>query len=175
MAIAIEILTMAPMRVSNLVNLDLDQNLTRTTPGGAMHIVIEPCAVKNSEPLDYPLPPQSVELIEHYLQEFRPRLAPADSTALFPGRSGGPKGGNVFARQISDTIRSYTGMRINAHLFRHIAAKLYLDSNPGGYEVVRRVLGQRSINTTIRFYTGLETASAVRHFDATILKLRKKP
>ena len=80
-----------------------------------------------------------------------------------------------FAEQISDTIHRYTGMHINPHLFRHIAAKLYLDGNPGGYEVVRRVLGQRSINTTLRFYTGLETASAVRHFDATILRLRKEP
>jgi integrase len=175
MAVAIEILTMAPMRVSNLVQIDLDRNLTRIGPGGAMHIVIEPEAVKNSEPLDYPLPPQSIELIQRYLEEFRPRLAPVSSTALFPGRSGGPKNANGFAQQISDTIRAYTGMRINPHLFRHIAAKLYLDSNPGGYEVVRRVLTHRSINTTARFYTGLETASAVRHFDETILKLRREP
>jgi integrase len=140
-----------------------------------MHIVVEPEAVKNSEPLDYPLPPQTVELIERYLQEFRPRLAPAGSTALFPGRGGGPKVAAGLAEQIFDTIHSYTAMRINPHLFRHIAAKLYLDANPGGYEVVRRVLGQRSINTTVRFYTVLETAQAVRHFDATILRLRKEP
>ena len=64
-------------------------------------------------------------------------------------------------------------MRVHPHLFRHIAAKLYLDANPGSYEVMRRVLGHRSIETTTAFYTGLETAAAVRHFDATILKLRK--
>jgi integrase len=174
-AVAIEILTMAPMRIGNLVTLDLERNLVRPGRGGAMHLVIEPEEVKNSEPLDYPLPPQSIELIERYLREFRPRLAPGRSTALFPGRGGGPKVPRGFAEQISDTIHSYTGMRINVHLFRHIAAKLYLDANPGGYEVVRRVLGQRSINTTVRFYTGLETASAVRHFDATILSLRKEP
>jgi integrase len=175
MAVAIEILTMAPMRIGNLAMLDLDRNLVRTSPSGAMHIVIEPEEVKNSEPLDYPLPPESVELVERYLREFRPRLAPAGSTALFPGKRGGPKVTRGLAEQISDTVRRYTGMRINPHLFRHIAAKLYLDANPGGYEVVRRVLGQRSINTTIGFYTGLETASAVRHFDRTILGLRKEP
>jgi len=174
-AVAIEILTMAPMRIRNLAMLDLDRNLVRPGRGGAMHVVIEPEEVKNSEPLDYPLPQQSIELIERYLREFRPRLAPAGSTALFPGRWGGPKVQSGFAEQISDTIHRYTGMHINPHLFRHIAAKLYLDANPGGYEVVRRVLGQRSINTTLRFYTGLETASAVRHFDATILRLRKEP
>ena len=174
-AVAIEILTMAPMRIRNLATLDIYRNFVRTGPNGGVHIVVEPEEVKNSEPLDYPLPPQSVEIIERYLREFRPRLAPAGSTALFPGRSGGPKAGNFLAQQISNTIHTYTGMRINPHLFRHVAAKLYLDANPGGYEVVRRVLGQRSINTTVRFYTGLETASAVRHFDATILRLRKEP
>jgi integrase len=174
-AVAIEILTMAPMRIRNLVELDLNRNLVRPGRGGAMHIVVEPEEVKNSEPLDYPLPPQTVDLIERYLREFRPRLAPAGNTALFPGRGGGPKVAGGLAEQISNTIQSYTGMRINPHLFRHIAAKLYLDANPGGYEVVRRVLGQRSINTTLRFYTGLETAAAVRHFDGTILRLRKEP
>jgi site-specific recombinase XerD len=174
-AVAIEILTMAPMRISNLVNLDLDRNLVRAGPNGELHIVIEPEAVKNSEPLDYPLPQQSVGLIERYLREFRPRLAPAGSTALFPGRLGCPKTRTSLARQISSAIHTHTGMRINPHLFRHVAAKLYLDANPGGYEVERRVLGQRSIDTTVRFYTGLETASAVRHFDATILGLRKEP
>ena len=56
---------------------------------------------------------------------------------------------------------------------RHIAAKLFLDANPGAYEVVRRVLGHRSIDTTTCFYTGLETPAAVRHFDKTILHLRR--
>jgi hypothetical protein len=36
------------------------------------------------------------------------------------------------------------------------------------------VLGHRSIDTTTSYYTGLETAAAVRHFDNTILKLRDR-
>lgn len=36
------------------------------------------------------------------------------------------------------------------------------------------MLAHRSIDTTTGFYTGLETAAAVRHFDDTILHLRKK-
>ena len=86
-AVAVEILLMAPMRISNLTRLDLDQNLIRPGPSGAIHIVVEPEGVKNSQPLDYPLPPPSVELIERYIQEFRPRLAPASSTALFPAEA----------------------------------------------------------------------------------------
>ena len=37
-----------------------------------------------------------------------------------------------------------------------------------------RVLGHRSLQTTVDFYTGLETPAAVRHFDKTILNLRTK-
>jgi hypothetical protein len=36
------------------------------------------------------------------------------------------------------------------------------------------VLGHRSIDTTTGFYTGLETAAAVRHFDRNILNLRRE-
>jgi hypothetical protein len=36
------------------------------------------------------------------------------------------------------------------------------------------VLGHRSVDTTIAFYTGLESAAAVRHFDKTILELRSR-
>jgi integrase len=172
-AVAFEILLMAPIRIDNLAALDLEQNLIRPGRGPEMHIVIEREDVKNGEPLDYPLPPPSVALFEQYLTKYRPRLAPPGCTALFPGRDGGPKSLNALRDQIAKTVHRHTGMQMHPHLFRHAMAKLYLDANPGAYEVVRRVLGHRSINTTTAFYTGLETAPAVRHFDKTILKLRK--
>jgi integrase len=172
-AVAIEILLMAPMRISNLARLDLEQHMIRPGRGKNLHIVLEPEEVKNREPLDFPLPPDSVALIERYLSEFRPRLAPPGCTALFPGRGGGSKSLNALRDQICATVHRYTGMRVHVHWFRHAEAKLFLDDNPGSYEVVRRVLGHRSKSTTTTYYTGLETASAVRHFDATILKRRK--
>ena len=171
-AAAIETLLMTALRIDNLAQLDLEQNLVRPGRGNIVHIVIEPEDVKNREPIDYPLPLQSVELINRYVREFRPRLAPPGCTALFPGRGGGSKSLNCLRDQISATIHRYTGMRMHPHLFRHAGAKLFLDAHPGAYEVVRRVLGHRSISTTVNFYTGMEAASAVRHFDATILKRR---
>jgi integrase len=147
--------------------------MIRPGRGKNLHIVLEPEEVKNREPLDFPLPPDSVALIERYLSEFRPRLAPPGCTALFPGRGGGSKSLNALRDQICATVHRYTGMRVHVHWFRHAEAKLFLDDNPGSYEVVRRVLGHRSKSTTTTYYTGLETASAVRHFDATILKRRK--
>jgi integrase len=173
LAVAIEILLMAPLRISNLVKLDIERNLVRPGQGRALHIVIAAEEVKNREPLEYPLPPESVALVECYIREFRPHLTSTRNTALFPGIAGGSKNQAFFGDQISRTVRAQTGLRVHPNLFRHISAKLYLDAEPGAYEVVRRVLAHRSIDTTTAFYTGLETSAAVRHFDRTILDLRR--
>jgi len=171
-ALAIDLLLLAPVRIGNLVAIDIARHLVRI---GKRHVslVIEAHEVKNAEPLDYPLHPQTVALLDSYLRDHRPHLARPGTTALFPGRTGGPKTINTLRQQIMQTIRQHTGLVVNPHLFRHIGAKVYLDAHPGAYEVVRRVLGHRSMKTTTNFYTGLETAAAVRHFDAVILQQRK--
>jgi integrase len=172
-AVAIEILLMTAIRIRNLATLDLDQNIIFPVSGKALYLVVEPEAVKNREPLEFPLAEESIELLERYLREFRSRLAPRVTTALFPRKGGRPKTTRTLRKQISDTVHCYTGLRMHPHVFRHAVAKLYLDANPGAYEVVRRVLRHKSIDTTIGYYTGLETASAVRHLDKTILGLRR--
>jgi integrase len=168
MAVAIEILLMAPIRMRNLVNLDIERNLVRSVRGGALHIVIGSEDVKNEEPLEHPLPSESAALIDTYIDRFRPHLASKNNTALFPGIGSDPKNQDAFGTQISRTVRAHTGLQVHPHLFRHLGAKLYLDANPGDYETVRH----RSLQTTIDFYTGLETPAAARHFDKTILNLR---
>jgi integrase len=85
--------------------------------------------VKNGAELDYPLPEESGALIGRYLERFRHLLAPAESQALFPGRNGGPKSPGTLADQIVKTVFRFVGIRVNPHLFRHIAAKLHLDQH----------------------------------------------
>ena len=85
-------------------------------------------------------------------------------TALFPGKHGGPKSMAALAPQICKVVFQYTGLQVNVHLFRHIAAKVYLDRKPGDYVTVQRVLGHKSIATTTSIYTGMETRAAGRHF-----------
>jgi hypothetical protein len=50
--------------------------------------------------------------------------------------------------------------------------KIFLDRNPGQYEVVRLLLGHKDITTTVAFYAGAESASAARHYARTILGIR---
>ena len=171
-ATAIGILLMAPIRIGNLSDLDLERDLIRPGRGKQLHIVLAAEQVKGGEPLEYPLPAPSVELIERYLEKFRPLLAHPRCTALFPGKDGGAKASVTLRKQISDTVHLYTGIRMNPHLFRHAMSKIFLDRKPGEESVVQRVLGHKSIDTTTCYYTGLETAAAVRYFDTKILKLR---
>jgi hypothetical protein len=53
-----------------------------------------------------------------------------------------------------------------------LAAYLFLLAHPGSYEV-RRLLGHRSITTTINFYAGLEAATAIRRYHDVIFERRK--
>lgn len=173
-AVAVELLLMAPMRIGNLASIDVERHLIRPSrTGQLLHIVFASGEVKNREPLEYPLPPESVALLETYLSRFRPALAPSGNTALFPGQGRTRKHVATLREQIGKAVFAHTGLRVNPHLFRHVGAKLFLDRNPGSYEVMRRVLGHRSLQTTVSFYSGCETVSAVRHFDAEILKLRQ--
>ena len=61
---------------------------------------------------------------------------------------------------------------INAHLFRHLAAMIWLDANPGGYEAARRLLGHSAVSTTINVYSGLEARSALRAYGEVLAARR---
>ncbi len=174
-ALAVELLLMAPIRAQNLVSLEINRHIqrSRSGKGGIVHLVIPGDEVKNGEPLEFTLPPETVELLDIYLRDYHPRLAGPGCPWLFPGADGKSKTRELFGDQISKHVFKATGLTVNMHLFRHISAKLYLDRNPGGYEVCRRLLGHRSIETTTKFYAGMESASVSRHFDAEILKLRQ--
>jgi len=126
--------------------------------------------VKNGVDLDFELPDQSANLISWYIKQVRE--AEPGNSALFPSPDGGHKDKDTLAIQLMDTVKCHTGFTVNLHLFRHIAALIYLRLNPGGYEVMRRVLGHKKMDTTSNFYAGLEATAAARHFDAEILKLR---
>jgi integrase len=175
-AAAMELLLMCPMRISNLISLDLQKHVKRTVTAKSVcvHLHVPAEEVKNGVEIHCVLPEQSARLLEEYINDFRPDLPHAPSTLLFPGIKGGRRATTTFWVAISKTARRYAGLEINPHLFRHLAAKLYLDRNPGGYEVVRRMLGHKSMNTTVQFYAGQETTNTFRHFDDLIIAQRNE-
>ena len=174
-ALAIEILLMAPVRRRNLVGLDLDHHFLFEGRGLQTTVYIDFPAetVKNKVDLTFPIPKETARLLDFYIKRCLPVLQTNPGTWLFPGEvPGRHKSFDQFSRQFSKTIRRHTGLEMNLHLMRHLGAKLYLDENPGAYEVMRRVLGHKRMSTTVNNYTGLETEAAIRHFDAVILGIR---
>jgi len=170
-ALAIQILLVAPMRLANLAALNLEENVVRV--GGiepTYHLVIPPEEVKNEEPLEYPLPKVMNEMLGTYLAVFRPRLCRNASPWLFPGEFDGHKTKGTLSGQIIDRITKEIGIRVTPHQFRHLAAAFILEKDPANYEFVRRVLGHKNLQTTINFYVGLETVDAIRKFSAMALE-----
>jgi integrase len=170
LAVAIAIETFAPIRLGNLVRIELEQNLIK--PGGLdspYWLVFPHYDVKNRIDLNFKFDQPRTDLIDDYIHEFRPVLLRGTNVPwLFPGEDGRPKHKLQFSKQITDRIQKALGLRITVHQFRHAAAAIYLKHHPGNYETVRRALGHRSLTTTIRFYCGLETIAATEQFGRLI-------
>ena len=92
---------------------------------------------------------------------------------LFPGLGGRAKKPGTLGVQIKKSIYEHTGLIVNAHLMRHIAAKIFLERHPGSIEQVRQFLVHESSETTIRHYAGFENKAALRHDDEVILEHRQ--
>lgn len=58
---------------------------------------------------------------------------------------------------------------MTVHQFRHAAGALILKRRPGEYELVRRLLGHRNIQTTINSHIGLENIQASEIFTRIVM------
>ena len=175
-ALAIAILSVAPMRIENLRSLDLDVHfvgaLSERDP--VLQIRIDAQNVKNEVDLAYPVPDEVGDLLKLYMAKYQPLLTNGcASSLLFPSRSGAPKNANSLRRNITNRIRNDLGLHVHPHLFRHLAAHIFLGRYPGHYEEVRRVLHHRNIQTTIDSYAGLEAATALNRYDDIVLSLKE--
>jgi integrase len=174
--LAIGLLTEAPVRSQNAVSIRLDKNIIDVGSGRhrRVHLYFPADNVKNDMELEFPLSPSTIALLDDYVKRVSPFLLRRPSQYLFPGEGDGHKGAPLLSEQIADTVEAEIGVRLTAHQFRHLAGFLYLKANPGGHEVVRRLLGHKTIETTIAFYAGMEVLEAARHYDRHIASLRAK-
>jgi integrase len=171
-ALATELWLFVALRITNFAGLRLDRHLIRREGGRgdrpwAIHV---PAAmVKNTIDLDYELPAPIARHLELYLERF---LVTGTNPWLFPGRGDKAKHVATLREQVVRAVRQATGIVLHPHLFRHIAGKLLLDEHPGDQGTVQRLLGHKSIRTTMATYTGAETRAAIRRYDEVVLGLR---
>jgi len=172
LAIAIAILSVAPVRLANLASIRLGFNLIK--PGGPdsdYWLVFPDYDVKNRVKLEYPLAQYLTRLIDEYVHEFRPALLRGrNEDWLFPGLGADHKGKICLSGQISERVYKATGVQMTVHQFRHAAGALILKQRPGEYELVRRLLGHRNVQTTINSYIGLENIQASEIFSKIVME-----
>jgi integrase len=172
-ALAVAILLSVPMRARNLARLAFGGNLPLRD--GTWWVEIPGDEVKNGQAIEMPLAARTGRLLEIYREQVLPVLAPATSRWVFPGQDGGHKAEVTQAPQIKLLMTRELGCPLSPHQFRHLVGYLYLLHHPSGHEVVRIMLGHRSIDTTIRFYAGMEGLAAARQYDAMLQELRDEP
>ena len=160
------------MRIANLQGLRLDEHIS--WQAGRMRINIPRQQVKNNQALDFLLPESVSKRVKRYIDDWRPFLSTPANPYLFPGRTGQPKDSTCLRRQIENTLWNEAGIRLTPHQFRHAAAKILLDAKPGHYEVIRKVLGHKSLTTTYSHYAGAETQAAINLYDDVIIQHRQK-
>jgi integrase len=175
LALTISILLHAPLRMHNLTHLRLDTHLAR--PGGQngpVHIVIPEDEAKGAQTIEYPIQGYTRELLDEYLSKYRSLICDEGCPWLFPTNRGKCKSQQTLAQQIRETVFKHTGLTITPHQFRHLAAKLSLDDNPGNFETVRQLLAHKNGKSTTNYYAELQTANAARHYDRLLEKKREK-
>jgi integrase len=168
-----EILIHAPLRLDNLVNLNINRHIKRQNNGvrSQLFIVIPADEVKNQEILEYELPEPTVRLFDRYMSEYRPILLKAPEEGwLFPGEVHGHKHEVTLREQLCRAVKKHTGLTVNPHLYRHVSAFFYLQAHPGDYETVRKLLAHRSVDTTMNFYAEFDGLAARRLYSQHILE-----
>lgn len=155
-----------PMRGRNLTLLELGTDIQRVLDGKKAHFLIHVAAekVKNSEAINAAIGAPFAPVVDAYLQKHRKYVAESPGRWLFPSVSGEGRAPSHFATMIKEKIRKETGLVVHPHLFRHLAAKFYLDANPNDYETVRRLLGHRKLETTIQIYMKVNVRSIFRRY-----------
>jgi hypothetical protein len=174
-AVAAAILTIVPVRIKNLTEIRLGLNLSKPGgPGSDYWLDFPDYDVKNRMKLEYALDEYITPLIDEYIHDFWPTLLRGrNEDYLFPGLRSGAKGKVSFSGQITRRVLKFTGLRITSHQFRHAAGAIILQEQPGNYELVRQILGHRSLSTTIRCYIWLKNIQAHQIYQKIVRKRLK--
>jgi integrase len=161
-ALAIAILTIAPIRLKNLASLEITRHFDRTS-GARIYLVIPEVEVKNGKPLEFELSERVSAMLDAFLKRWHPGLTTRNCPWLFARCDGASHvHQTVLARRITETIRRELGLDVNTHLFRRFTAMFILERDPGAYDRVRLLLGHAAQSETVTAYTGLESIDASR-------------
>lgn len=137
--------------------------------GGLARITVPNVEVKGrlaSDPdLPIPLDPQASRRLRIYLDKVRAKALMAGDDKnpfLFPAQGGErdkPYGG-LLGRLMRHAHR-IVGVAVNPHLYRHFVGWHWLKADPDRLPDVQRLLGHKSVQTTLAYYAEIDEALAL--------------
>jgi integrase len=172
-ALAIDLLIHFPLRLQNLTQLDFRSHLH--WPLGSHKpalMTFKESETKNHRPIEAVIPAVLSERLQIYRNKIAPAVIGRSPDSVFVTLSGSPRKRDTIKNTIVKTLFRHLGVRFTPHQFRHLAAKIILDENPGAYELVRQLLGHTSVSTTTSYYAGVDTRRAGRAHADLVMKLR---
>jgi integrase len=161
-ALAVAILSYAPLRSQNLTTLEFDTHLFLREGARAISTLELPAhEVKNAMEAAYDIPPRVAKLLVEYRDRFAPKVIGHRPTRLFVNIDGTPKNQATVASLVISFVRKRAGIVLTPHQFRHLSAKVMLDAGEE-YETLRQVLRHWSTRTTVGAYAGMDCRRAAR-------------
>jgi integrase len=168
-ALAVGILCYMPIRPQNLWALKFDEHLFLHEGRGAISSLELPAhEVKNRIALAFDIPLHLVKMLVEYRNCLAPKVIGRRPDGVFIKADGTRKNQWAVAWLVRTYIRKRTGLRLSPHQFRHLAAKVVLDAEPGNFETPRQLLGHRSQRMTVNAYAGISSQRAARHHQRLI-------
>ena len=120
-----------------------------TKAPGCGQLRIRGAETKNNDRLEFEIPTVLAERLQECRNEIAPAVTGERPDRVFVKFGGAPRTQQAISVAIEKALLRHLGLEMTCHEFRHLAAKIILDADPGAFELVRQLLGHKNLKTTM--------------------------
>ena len=153
----IALLAGRPVRLRNLAQIEVGRHLQKM--GDAYWLFFDAQDIKNRRSLEFPLPKQLTQPMQHYMNNVRPELREQHGRwktdvdrFLWVGEGGSELKAHRIGARICRRTEGRFGHPISPHLFRDAAATSIAELDPEHVGTIKAILGHASLATSEIYY-----------------------
>jgi integrase len=159
------LLCLCPIRLKNFAALHLERQIRRID--GVWWIMLTAPETKSRRPDERPLPAFLTELIDRWVQFWRP-LFPSSGDAFWPSTTGGPLGYAFVSQTITEVTKRELGVAVSPHLFRDCAVYTIANNAGDRMGMASALLQHTDPRVTQKHYNKGSMHSAVKGFQVIL-------